>query len=63
MNTQLITTAVLGKTKMPKAFYENPDGTPISIATDITGKKRNTTQPTPGPIENPGNGTVKIKVW
>ncbi|HTN08721.1 MAG TPA: right-handed parallel beta-helix repeat-containing protein [Agriterribacter sp.] len=63
MNTQLITTAVLGKTKLPKAVYENPDGTALSIDTDITGKKRNAAQPTPGPIENPGNGVVKIKVW
>jgi hypothetical protein len=63
LNTQLVTTVLLGKTKMPKAFYENPDGTALSIDTDFSGNKRTSAHPTPGPFENPGNGLVKIRVW
>ncbi|HLO82965.1 MAG TPA: right-handed parallel beta-helix repeat-containing protein, partial [Chitinophagaceae bacterium] len=61
--TELITTAKLGSTKLPKAYYENPDGKPLSIDTDYSGSKRSNTHPTPGPFENPGAGSVKIKVW
>jgi hypothetical protein len=63
VNTKLITTDLLGKTKMSKAFYENPDGTALSIDTDFLGNKRRSAHPTPGPFENPGNGLAKIRVW
>lgn len=63
LNTQLITTALLGKTKLPKAGFENPDGTMLRIDTDYPGNKRAAAHPTPGPFEQPGKGFVKIKVW
>ncbi|MCU7552707.1 right-handed parallel beta-helix repeat-containing protein [Chitinophagaceae bacterium LB-8] len=63
LNTQQITTALLGKTKLPKAFYENPDGTALRIDTDFLGNKRATEHPSPGPFEIKQSGKQKIKVW
>lgn len=61
--TQFITTALLGTAKMPKEGFENPDGTPLKIDRDFLGQKRSETAPSAGPIENPGSGAVKMKVW
>jgi hypothetical protein len=61
--TVLVSTEMLGKAKMPKEGFENPDGTPIRIDTDYMGKKRSESAPSAGPVENPGNGPVKLKVW
>jgi alpha-L-arabinofuranosidase len=61
--TQLITTALLGKTKMAREAYENPDGSPLKIDTDYFGNKRSESNPSPGPFENPGVGVLKLKVW
>jgi alpha-N-arabinofuranosidase len=63
LNNPLITTALLGQAKIPNAAYENPDGTLLKIDTDYFGKKRNETNPTAGPFENPGQGILKLKVW
>jgi hypothetical protein len=63
LKTRLITTAFLGKAKMPKAGYENPDGSPLAIDTDYFGKIRSGSNPSPGPFENPGKGTLRFKVW
>jgi len=63
VKTQFITTAMLGKAKMPKEAYENPDGSPLRIDTDYLGNKRLESGPSAGPIENPGKGMVKMKVW
>ena len=49
--------------QMPKAAYENPDGTPLKIDTDYFGKKRSQTNPSAGPFENPGEGKLTLKVW
>ena len=61
--TQLITTELLGKAKIPKEAFENPDGTPLKIDTDYFGKKRSESNPSAGPFENPGKGLVRLKVW
>jgi alpha-L-arabinofuranosidase len=60
---QLVTTKLLGKAKVPNLSYENADGTPLKINTDYFGKKRNVANPFPGPFENSGKGTIKLKVW
>jgi alpha-N-arabinofuranosidase len=60
---QLVTTELLGKAKVTNLSYENADGTPLRINTDFFGKKRNITNPFPGPFENRGNGTLMLKVW
>jgi len=63
VKTQFITTTLLGKAKMPKEAFENPDGTPLKIDTDYLGNKRSESNPSAGPFENPGKGTIKLKVW
>lgn len=60
---QLITTVLLGKAKIPKAAFDNPDGTPLTIDTDFFGNKRSEANPTVGPFENLGTGEVKLKIW
>lgn len=63
LKTHLITTSLLGKAKMSKEAYENPDGSPLKIDHDYFGEKRSELNPSPGPFENPGKGKFKIKVW
>ena len=60
--TVLVTTTLLGKAKIPGLPYENADGSPLKIDTDYLGHKRNGTNPTPGPFENPGSGPLTIKL-
>ncbi len=61
--TQLITTELLGKAKIPKEAFENPDGTPLKIDTDYLGNKRSESNPSVGPFEKQGRNVVKLKVW
>lgn len=60
---KMITTEMLGKAKIPKARFDNPDGTALKIDTDYFGKKRSEIDPSVGPFENPGKGELKLKVW
>lgn len=61
--TTLVTTALLGKAKIPGLHYENADGSPVKIDTDYFGKKRNERSPTAGPFEALGAGPLTLKVW
>ena len=63
LKSRLVTTALLGRAKIPNAAYENPDGTPLKINTDYFGKKRSEANPSAGPFENPGEGKLRLKVW
>lgn len=63
IKTQLITSELLGKAKMPKQGFENSDGSPITIDTDFMGNPRNILNPKPGPFENPIAGEIRLKVW
>jgi alpha-N-arabinofuranosidase len=58
-----VTSARLGKASISGCAFENPDGSPITIGTDYFGKPRNATNPTSGPFEAPGTGTINMKVW
>jgi len=60
----LVTTELLGKAKVPQAAYEQPDGSPYRIDADYLGKKRNASNPFPGPVEYSGDSieTVLIRV-
>ncbi len=60
---RLVTTDLLGKAAVPGLPYEQPDGSPLKINTDYLGKNRPDQNPTPGPFENPGQGTLVLKVW
>ncbi len=62
-HAQLITTQVLGKAKMPKQYFENPDGSPLVIDTDYFGTKRDPENPSVGPFEKPDSGMLNLKVW
>jgi hypothetical protein len=64
IKTQLITTELLGKAKIPRQNYENPDGTSITIDSDYFGNQRNGTNPSAGPFEKPVTGKpLTLKVW
>ncbi|MBI3851805.1 MAG: carbohydrate-binding protein [Verrucomicrobia bacterium] len=63
VETTFVTTKLLGEARIPKLPYVNPDDSPLKIDTDYFGKRRNSSQPTPGPFENPGQGKLKLKVW
>jgi alpha-N-arabinofuranosidase len=58
---KLITTELLGKAVIPSQEFTSPDGSPVTIATDYFGRKRDKDNPFPGPFETPVNG--EIKVW
>jgi alpha-N-arabinofuranosidase len=60
---KLVTSELLGKAVIPGLPFERPDGTPIRIDTDYLGKPRNAANPTPGPLEGLGEGTLSVKVW
>ncbi|MBI4875374.1 MAG: right-handed parallel beta-helix repeat-containing protein [Acidobacteria bacterium] len=61
--TPLVTTALLGKARISGLAYENADGSPLTVGSDYFGKKRNDTNPSAGPFENPGAGEIRLKVW
>lgn len=62
LQTSRVTTGRLGKAKLPRQAYEQPDGSPIDIATDYLGNVRSN-QPKPGPLESIKDGAIRIKVW
>ena len=62
-NAGLVTTALLGKARIPGLPYENPDGSPLKIDTDYFDRPRNPSRPTAGPFERSGSGRLKLKVW
>jgi len=57
-----VTTELLGKAAIPDLPYEQADGKPIRIEVDFFGTKRAATNPTPGPFETPGTGSVRFRV-
>lgn len=64
IKTQLITTELLGKTKISRQNYENPDGSTLIIDSDYFGNQRNKNNPSAGPFEKPEIGkALKLKVW
>jgi hypothetical protein len=63
LKVKMITTEILGKAKIPKAAFDNPDGSALKIDTDYFGMKRSESNPSAGPFENPAKGEVKLKVW
>ena len=60
---RIVTTGLLGKAAISKLPFENADGSPIRISTDYFGKKRNRSNPFPGPFEVPAGGKLRLKVW
>jgi hypothetical protein len=58
VKTKLVTTALLGKARVPGLPYEMRNGSPLTIGTDFLGAKRNKTHPAPGPFEDYQSGGV-----
>jgi hypothetical protein len=56
-----ISTESLGETRVSKARWENPDGTPVLVNTDYFGKPRQ--EPIAGPFAFPMKESDRIKVW
>ncbi len=61
VKTEIITTEKLGMPRITEALFENPDGTPITLDTDILGNKRSEA-PTAGAFEGLYAGNVRIKI-
>ncbi len=61
--TARVTTATLGRAKVPQVAYENADGSPLAVDRDYFGRKRSGTKPTSGPFEKLGGGEVRLPVW
>jgi len=60
---QIITTDILGSAKIPKAKFENADGTSIILNKDFFGHLRSEENTTAGPFVDLGEGKLEIKVW
>jgi len=58
-----VTSESLGKTVVAQCAYENRDGSPLSLSVDYLGKRRDKTNPFPGPFEITRAGRREIKVW
>jgi len=52
-STKPVTTVLLGKSKIAGLAFENAAGSPLKIDTDYFGRRRNRSNPTPGPFEYP----------
>lgn len=62
-DTRLVTSEMLGKAKVPGLPYVSPDGLPIRVNIDYFGKRRNRSNPTPGPFADPGDAAAALRVW
>jgi hypothetical protein len=62
MATETITAEMLGMPRLTEECFENPDGSPVCINTDMLGNVRGT-NPTAGPIEGLKAGKNRIKIW
>ena len=60
---KLITSGILGKAKIPKAEFENADGTALTIDKDYFGKERTNGNNSAGPFINLSSGKQVVKVW
>jgi hypothetical protein len=61
INTATVTTEMLGMPRITEELFENPDGSPVTVDTDLLGNKRGAC-PKAGPIEALRAGKQKIKL-
>ena len=59
----LITTEVLGKTRVTKTLFENTDGTSLKLDKDYFCHARSAGNAAAGPFVDLGRGITRIKVW
>ena len=62
MQTETVTTEMLGTPRLTEERFENPDGSPICVNTDMLGHIRGA-NPTAGPLEGLKAGKNRIKIW
>jgi hypothetical protein len=60
---KIINTNILGKARIPKALFDNPDGTALVIDKDYSGKARTDQNNYPGPFTGLSGYQVALKVW
>jgi hypothetical protein len=60
---QIVTTGLLGRSRIAKLPYVNPDGAPLKIDTDYFGETRAKENPSAGPFASPGEGKRSLQVW
>ena len=58
---ELITTEILGYPRLVEEFFENPDGSPIILDTDMLGKHREANNA--GPLSDLTSGHNQIVIW
>jgi hypothetical protein len=63
VNTQLVTTQLLGSTLVSEAVFEDRDGKPYRIDTDFFMEKRYEDQAGPGPFKSLEEGLQEIRIW
>lgn len=63
MKTLFVTSELLGKAKILKLGFENPDGSALKIDTDYLGKRRASENPSIGPFEGLGEGRHRLMIW
>ena len=56
-------TEALGETRLSECGYENPDGTPLTIDTDLRDQKRDVAACHVGSLEGLSVGHNKVKIW
>jgi hypothetical protein len=59
----IINTNILGKARIPKSRFDNPDGTPLTIEKDYSGNLRTQQNNLPGPFVNLDGNKITVKVW
>jgi len=59
----IINSDLLGFAKIPKARFENADGTDIIFDKDFFGNKRSSENIAPGPFTDLARGMLVLKVW
>ena len=60
---ELITSDLLGKAKIPRARFDNADGTSFILNADYFGNVRSSENAVSGPFVNLEKGNVTLKVW
>ncbi|MGL6180511.1 MAG: carbohydrate-binding protein [Tannerellaceae bacterium] len=60
---QIVRTKTLGKTVTANQSFTNPDDSEVCVNKDFTNKKRNTSNPSPGPFEISKEGVQEWLVW
>lgn len=60
---KIINTEQLGKAKIPKAKFDNPDGSFLTIDQDYSGNTRTELNNTSGPFVNTNGNQLSVKVW